>query len=368
MAGIRALYRMPPVSPGGTVAKEPLRGHRTSDAALGASVVGHSQVTARPLKVGVFVPTWTEGSALPAWTTAETGGRTRWSDIVATAELAEASGLDSVWVCDHMLLDDDWEVPDPPELRPTTGATGCWDAWGVLAALAARTSRIAIGSLVACTAYVNPARLARLADTVDEISGGRLILGLGAGDHWSEFQRFGYPLDRPIARFEEALQIIGPLLRQGAVDFEGTFYTARDCALSPRARESGPPILIGALGTGPRMNRLVVQHADLWNGWYTFNSTDPLPELRAQLARIDQACVDRGRDPRSLGRTAGVSVAFAGAEAESGSISGSDAQIAARFQAYADAGVDHLQVVVSPGGPRGVERLARVVEQLGAPA
>ncbi len=345
-----------------------MRGDRTPDAALGASVVGHSQVTARPLKVGVFVPTWTEGSALPAWTTAETGGQTRWSDIIATAELAEASGLDSVWVCDHMLLDDDWEVPDPPELRPTTGATGCWDAWGVLAALAARTSRIAIGSLVACTAYVNPARLARLADTVDEISGGRLILGLGAGDHWSEFQRFGYPLDRPIARFEEALQIIGPLLRQGAVDFEGTFYTARDCALSPRARESGPPILIGALGTGPRMNRLVVQHADLWNGWYTFNSTDPLPELRTQLARIDQVCVDRGRDPRSLGRTAGVSVAFDGAEAEAGSISGSDAQIAAGFQAYADAGVDHLQVVVSPGGPRGVERLARVVEQLGAPA
>lgn len=321
-------------------------------------------MSARRLKVGVFVPTWSEGSGLPTWTTAAFGGSPRWADIIGTALLAEQAGLDSVWVCDHMLMDDDWAAPDPPELRPAAGASGCWDAWAVMAALAGRTTRIEIGSLVACTSYLNPARLARLADTIDEISGGRLILGLGAGDHWSEFRRFGYPPDLPISRFEEALKIIGPLLREGHVDFEGTHYAARDCELVPRGRPSGPPILIGALGTGPRMTRLVVEHADLWNGWYTFDSTDPLPDLRAQLERIDGACEARGRDPRSLGRTAGVSIAFQGAEAAPGSITGTDEQIADALRTYQAAGVEHLQVTTAPGGPAGVERLARVVEQL----
>jgi len=319
-------------------------------------------MSARAFKVGVFVPTWIAGSGLPHWTTTELDGRPRWSDILRTAELADDAGLDSVWVCDHMLMDGDWSAPDPPELAPAAGASGCWDAWAVMAALAGRTTRVEIGSLVACTSYLNPARLARLADTIDEISGGRLILGLGAGDHWSEFRRFGYPPDRPIARFEEALKIIGPLLRTGHVDFEGEFYAARDCELSPRARSSGPPILIGTLGTGPRMTRLVVEHADLWNGWYVFDETDPLPDLTAQLERIDAACDVRGRDPASLARTAGVSIAFSGFEAETGSITGTDEQIAETLSTYAAAGVQHLQVVTSPTGPAGVERLARVVE------
>ena len=134
--------------------------------------------------------------------------------------------------------------------------------------------------------------------------------------------------------------------------------------LVPRARETGPPILIGALGTGPRMTRLVVEHADLWNGWYTFEDTDTLPDLVASMARMDDACSVRGRDPRTLGRTAGVSVAFEGFEAETGSIAGSDHEIARALSTWADAGVEHLQVTTSPAGPAGVERLARVVELL----
>lgn len=322
----------------------------------------------RAMQVGVMIPSWTAGSGLPHWTTAAVGGRPGWADMLAMAVATEDAGLDSVWVPDHMLMDDDWVAPDPPDLAPAAGASGSWDAWAVLAAIAGRTSRISLGPLVACTAYLPPPRLARLADTVDEISGGRLILGLGAGDHWSEFRRFGYPADRPIARFEEALQIIVPLLRDGRVDFEGEFSSARDCELSPRARDAGPPILIGALGTGPRMTRLVVEHADLWNGWYSFDDTDPLPDLRAQLERMHAACSARGRDPRSLGRTAGVSVAFEGFEGEGASITGPDEQIAETLAAYADAGVEHLQVVLSPGSQAGVERLARVVELLDAGA
>ncbi len=314
----------------------------------------------------MFVPTWTEGSALPAWTTGGFDGRPTWADVLRTATLAEEAGLDSVWVCDHMLMDDDWDAPDPPVLQPAAGATGCLDAWAVLAALAATTTRVEIGSLVACTAYLNPTRLARLADTIDQVSDGRLILGLGAGDHWSEFTRFGFPLDRPIARFEEALRIIVPLLRVGRVDFDGEFHTARDVELVPRGRASGPPILIGALGSGPRMARLVAEHADLWNGWYTFDGTDPYPDLVAALERMDAACTSRGREPRSLGRTAGISIAFDGFEAEGGSITGSDEEIARSLATWVDAGVEHLQVVTSPAGPAGVERLARVVELLDA--
>lgn len=314
----------------------------------------------------MFVPTWTTGSGLPHWMTAGRADTVAWADVLDTARAAEDAGLDSVWACDHMLMDDDWSAPDPPDLKPAAGASGCLDAWAVMAALAASTSRVEIGSLVACTGYLNPARLAHLADSIDQISDGRLILGLGAGDHWSEFTRFGYPSDKPIGRFEEALGIIGPLLRDGHVDFEGAFYTARDAELSPRGRPSGPPILIGALGSGPRMSRLVAEHADLWNGWYTFEDEDPFPDLVAGMTRLDDACTTRGRDPRSLGRTAGVSIAFEGFEAEGGSITGSDEEIARSLGAWADAGVEHLQVVTSPPGPAGVERLARVVELLNA--
>ena len=284
--------------------------------------------------------------------------------MLATARAAEDAGFDSVWVCDHMLMDDDWEQPDDAILRSPDGASGCWDAWAMLAAIGASTRRVEIGPLVGCTGYQNPARLAKLADTIDEISGGRLILGLGAGDHWSEFQRFGVAEDRPISRFEEALRIIVPLLRDGHVDVVGEFYTARDCELSPRARDGGPPILIGALGSGPRMARLVVEHADQWNGWHTFSDEDPLPRLREQLAHMDQACITRDREPGSLVRTAGISVALPGSTAEGGSVSGTHEQIAARLLDYHDAGVDHLQVMTSPGGPAGAEGMARVLELL----
>jgi alkanesulfonate monooxygenase SsuD/methylene tetrahydromethanopterin reductase-like flavin-dependent oxidoreductase (luciferase family) len=316
----------------------------------------------RRLRVGLFVPTWTTGSGLPEWTTAGFGSDPTWADVLETARLAEDAGVDSLWVCDHMLMDDDWGAPDDGVLRPPDGATGCRDAWAVLAALGVATHRVELGTLVGCTGYQNPARLARLADTIDEISGGRLILGLGAGDHWSEFQRFGVPLDRPIARFEEALRIIVPLLRDGRVDFQGEFYAARDCQLSPRARPSGPPILIGALGSGPRMNRLVVEFADQWNGWFTFEDEPFVPWLRERMTSLDDACRARGRAPESLARTASVSIAFDGSTAEGGSISGTHQQIAERLFELGDLGVDHVQVVTAPAGPRGVEGLAKVLE------
>src|SRR5215211_254506 len=200
----------------------------------------------RPLKVGLILPD----------TEREMGGETaRWSDLVVMARMAEDLGFDSIWNADHLI----YRFPDKDVQGP-------WESWSLLAALAAVTSRVEIGPLVSCTSFRNPALLAKTADTVEEISGGRLILGLGAGWHEPEYIAFGYPFDHRVGRFAEAIRIIAGLLREGRVDFEGTYYQARDCELRPRGpRTSGPPIMIGT--TGDRMLRLTAEFADLWNAW-----------------------------------------------------------------------------------------------------
>jgi len=173
----------------------------------------------RPLKVGLFLPLWEERTSgtVPSWT-----------EILARAKAAEAVGVDSLWVPDHLII----RFPDAePE--------GVWEGWSFLAALAASTERVELGQLVTCTAFRNPALLAKMADTVDEISGGRLTLGLGAGWHEPEFQAFGYPFDHRVSRFEEAVTIIHGLLKYGQIDFAGAYYQARDCELRPRGPRTG---------------------------------------------------------------------------------------------------------------------------------
>ena len=165
----------------------------------------------------------------------------------------------------------------------------------MLAALAAATSRIELGPLVASTSFHNPAMLAKKAATVDEISGGRLILGLGAGWNETEYRAFGFPFDHRISRFEEAFTIIRTLLSDGAIDFEGTYYTARDCEIRPRGpRPGGPPILLGS--TGERMLAIGAPHIAAWNAWFV--DFDNRPEGIAPLReRVDAAAAAAGRDP-----------------------------------------------------------------------
>ena len=235
---------------------------------------------ARPLKVGLLLPIAEETMA---------GATPRWNDLKAIARLAEAGGFDSLWVADHLIMDFT-AYGIPAETR-----AGWWDCWSILAALAAVTTEVELGTIVACVGFRNPALLAKMADTIDEISGGRLILGLGAGYHEPEHRAFGYPFDHLVGRFEEALQIIHPLLRKGAVDFHGKYHQATGCELRPRAsRSAGPPILIGtARPDRPRMLRLCAQYAEYWNIVWANQMADLLPALQA----IDAACAKTG--PRS---------------------------------------------------------------------
>ena len=306
-----------------------------------------SQMTSQQrMKLGVK-PFINEGSM---------NGRTpRFSDIQAMAQTAEAVGFDSFWLADHMLS----SQPRRPE------EIGVWEAMTFLSAVAATTSRITIGSLVACVSFRNPALLAKMADGLDEISGGRFVLGLGAGWYEPEYTAFGFPFDHLGTRFEEALRIIVPLLREGRVDFAGDYYSARDCVLRPRGpRAGGPPIWIGA--KGPRMMRLVATYADAWNTvWH-----DRPEGVTAVVPKLTEACAVVGRDPATIELTAG-SFAHLLAPGEQPdpagtSITGSPEEMAAALRAFEAVGVRHLVLNIEPCEVASIERLGRVIELLRA--
>ena len=204
----------------------------------------------------------------------------RYADIRDAALQAERDQFDSVWIADHLLFEWDGQ------------RRGIWEGWTLLAALAEATTRIELGTLVMCTAFRNPALLAKMADAVDEVSSGRLILGLGAGWHEPEFRAFGYPFDHLASRFEDALRIIAPLVRGDAVDYQGTFERAVDCVSLPRGpRPEGPPILIGA--SRPRMLRLTAELGDAWNTCWLGRAERAASETRGAACRL------RGRGARS---------------------------------------------------------------------
>jgi len=235
----------------------------------------------RPLKVGIQLP--------------EVEREVRWPELLDMIRAIEDLGFDSIWLGEHLL----YRWPDRPPRGP-------WEAWTELAAIAAVTSRVEFGPLVACTNFHNPALLAKQAATIDEISGGRFILGLGAGWNEPEFRAFGLPFDHRVDRFEEAYAIIRGLLQDGAVDFEGRFYQARDCELLPRGpRSGGPPLMIGS--NGPRMLRITMATAQAWNSWFSDfgNRPDGIARLREV---VDAACRDVGRDPAEIARTVAVMV------------------------------------------------------------
>ena len=298
----------------------------------------------RPLKVGVQLP--------------EVEREVRWPELLDMIRAIEDLGYDSIWLGEHLL----YRWPNLP-------ARGPWEAWSSLAAIAAVTTRVEFGPLVACTAFHNPAVLAKQAVTIDEISGGRLVLGLGAGWNETEFRAFGIPFDHRIDRFEEAFTIILGLIQDGRVDFEGAYYSARDCELLPRGpRPGGPPLMIGS--NGPRMLRIALPGVSSWNSWYSDTENSPAGVARLR-AIVDAACADVGRAPASIERTVAVHVRMPGGRGRTQGdysaiqavtpLEGSAESMAEELRRYAAEGIGHVQLVIDPITRPSIEGFAAVL-------
>ncbi|MGI9585185.1 MAG: LLM class flavin-dependent oxidoreductase [Acidimicrobiia bacterium] len=208
------------------------------------------------------------------------GTADRYPIIRDKAMRAENAGYDSIWIYDHLLYRIGAEDP----------TKGIWEGWTVMTALAEATTRVEIGSLVLCNQFRNPAILAKMAHTFDEISQGRLILGIGAGWNRAEFDAFGLPFDHRVSRLEEALQILRPLLTDGFVDFEGAYYSARDCEIAPRGPRSAIPLMVGAFG--PRTMRLAARYGDMWNTAYYATPRDAQDQIDMYAAAVSEAQPD----------------------------------------------------------------------------
>jgi probable F420-dependent oxidoreductase len=261
----------------------------------------------------------------------------RWPEYVAIARAAEEVGFDSLWLGDHLLYRGD----GGPERGP-------WDCWTLLAGLAGVTERVTLGPLVACTAFHAPGILARIASAVDELSGGRLVVALGAGWNRTEFDAFGIPFDHRFARFEEAFEIVRRLLAGERVSFSGRYHEARDALLLPPPARR-PPLMVGA--TGPRMLAATIPHVDAWNTWYVEGGNSP--EGFATLsASVDDAARAAGRDPGEIERSVCVLVRLDPDSDERphdvAPLEGPPERIAAGLRAFAEAGADEAIVVCDP--------------------
>jgi probable F420-dependent oxidoreductase len=285
--------------------------------------------------------------------TREDNSKRTYDSIKTVARQAETDGFDSIWLPDHFL----YRYPDQP-------TRGIWECWTMLAALAEATRSIEIGTLVTCNSFRNPAVLAKMATTVDEVSQGRLILGIGAGWNEPEYSAFGLPFDHRVGRFEEALQIIRPLLREGHVDFTGRYYQARNCDVVPRGpRPEGPPLMVGCEQKSPRMLKLTARYADLWNTGY-MGKPDTMAE---PMAKIQAACRTVGRDPTTLGITAFIGLWFPDLQAKKPSffdnpLTGTVEEIATAMRGYAELGVQHVMFQLEPYTSEARRRLTEAVQ------
>jgi alkanesulfonate monooxygenase SsuD/methylene tetrahydromethanopterin reductase-like flavin-dependent oxidoreductase (luciferase family) len=292
----------------------------------------------RALKIGVQLP--------------EVERDVRWPEVLAMARAAEESGFDSIRLGDHLLYRGDG--------RPERGP---WEAWTLLAALAASTERVDLGPLVACTAFHPPGLVAKMAATVDEVSGGRFILGLGAGWNADEFAAFGLQSDHRVSRFAEAFEIVRRLLDGERVTLAGRFWQVEDAVLLPRP-SARPRLMVGS--NGPRMLGLTLPYVDSWNTWYDGygNSAEGFAALDAT---ITAAAREAGRDPAQIARSACALVVLDRGAGErpitpgAPPLEGTPEQLADRLRELADAGADEVILVVSPISERSIRLLGDVV-------
>jgi probable F420-dependent oxidoreductase len=296
---------------------------------------------ARPLRVGVQLPEVERG--------------VRWPEYLSMARAAEAVGFDSLWVGDHLLYRGDG--------RPERGP---WDGWVLLSAIAAVTDRIHLGPLVACAAFHPPGLLARMAAGVDEVSGGRLVLGLGAGWNEAEFRAFGLPFDHRVARFEESFDVVRRLLDGERVSFHGRFTRVDDAVLLPRPARR-PPLMIGS--TGERVLALALPHVDAWNTWLDLYGNTP-EGFAAESAKVDAIAERIGRPRAQIERSACVLVVLDRTTRERpipagcAPLEGPADRIAGALRDLAHAGADEAILVVDPITEASIRRLGDVLAAL----
>jgi alkanesulfonate monooxygenase SsuD/methylene tetrahydromethanopterin reductase-like flavin-dependent oxidoreductase (luciferase family) len=296
----------------------------------------------RPLRIGVQLP--------------EVEWEARWSDLAAMARTADEVGFDSVWLGDHHLY------------REEGRESGPWEAWTLLSALAAVTRRVAVGPLVACTAFHAPPVLARMAATVDEVSGGRLILGLGAGWNEAEFRAFGLPFDHRASRFEEAFEVIRRLLAGERVTVHGHFHQVEDAVLVPAPRRR-PALMVGT--EGERLLRFTLPRADAWNTWFeSYGNT--VEGFEALNRRISALAEDVGRPAGEVERSACVLVGLEQdapprrMEVPVRPVGGGTRRVAEHLRSLADAGADEAILVLTPITERSIRAAGETLALLDA--
>jgi len=279
----------------------------------------------------------------------------RWPEYVAMARAVEASGFDSIWVGDHLL----YAADERPERGP-------WEAWTMLAGLAAVTERVRLGPLVACLGFHPPGLIAKMAATVDEQSGGRLVLGVGAGWNETEFRAFGLPFDHRVSRFEESFEIVRRLLCGERVTFRGRFWQVEDAVLLHRPARR-PTLMVGS--TGERLLRAALPHVNVWNTWYDYYGNTP-EGFATATARVSAVAEDVGRRPGEIERSACVHVVLDRANAERPirdgvpPLEGSMERIAAGLRELAEAGADEAILVVGPITERSIRALGEALAVL----
>jgi alkanesulfonate monooxygenase SsuD/methylene tetrahydromethanopterin reductase-like flavin-dependent oxidoreductase (luciferase family) len=296
------------------------------------------------------------GLVLPLHQSFVDGSTHSWTTIRDLAVRAEELGFDTVWAADELL----WRSAEATE-----GGTGWWECIATAGAVAAVTSRIKVGTWILSALHRNPGISAKAVETLDEISGGRFVLGLGSGHAGRQGRMFGLPEDHLYSRFEEALEIIIPLLRQGRADFEGRFHAARGLEQRPVGPRPGQiPIMIGAGGS--KMIRLAAKHADVWS-WYV-NERSEAAEFEPRLRELEAACLEIGRDPATIGRSAGILVEPTGVpgadEKLAVPVRGSAHEIADGIRSFHVAGFTQVEVMLWPYSMAALDAMAPVLEEL----
>jgi alkanesulfonate monooxygenase SsuD/methylene tetrahydromethanopterin reductase-like flavin-dependent oxidoreductase (luciferase family) len=268
-----------------------------------------------------------------------------WADLLSGCRWAEANGWHGIWVPDHFMTDVPVEGPSEAELTP-------WlEAWTTQAALAALIPRVRIGAMVSGNLYRHPAVVANMAGTIDEISAGRFVIGLGAGWQENEHLRYGMDLGTPASRsdrLEEACAVIRGLLDERRTTLTGRHYPLDDAPCEPSGAGHRIPLLVG--GGGPRRTlRTVARYADEWNVWALPHEVGPLRDVIARW------CDEFDRDPAEIRVTISAMTRFCDSARHrdrvldrlgnhGGLVGATVDEIRVAAAAYADAGVDELVV------------------------